>query len=51
MNEIIEFMMSEFLISHKKYAPYHPQAHGQGESTNKTLCTTLTKMVSESQTD
>ena len=28
VNEIIKFMMSEFLISHKKIAPYHPQANG-----------------------
>ena len=48
VNEIIEFMMSEFLISHKKSAPYHPQANGQAKSTNKTLYTALTKVVSES---
>lgn len=28
INEIVEFMMNEFLISHKKLAPYHPQANG-----------------------
>ena len=48
MNEIIEFMMSEFLISQEKIALYHPKANGQAKSTNKTLCTTLTKVVSES---
>ena len=48
VNEIIEFMMSEFIISHKNSTPYHPQANGQAKSTKKTLCITLTKVVSES---
>ena len=49
VNENIEFMMSEFLTSHKKSTPYHPQANGQAKNTNKTLCRALTKVVSESQ--
>ena len=36
---------------HKKSAPYHPQANGQAESSNKILCTVLTKIVSNSRTD
>ena len=51
VNEIIEFMMSEFLISQNKSTPYHPPANGQAQSTNKTLCTTLTKVVSEFETN
>ena len=39
------------MIIHRKSAPYHPQANGQAEATNKTLCTVLTKIVSESRTD
>ena len=35
----------------RRSAPYHPQANGQAESSNKTLCTALTKIVSESRTD
>ena len=48
---MIEFLLAEFMVLHKKSAPYHPQENGQAESTNKTLCTVLTKIVSESRTD
>ena len=49
VNEIIELMMSKFLISHKNSAPYHPQENGQAKSTNKTLCIALTRVVSQSR--
>ena len=39
------------MVIHKKSAPYHPQANGQAESSNKILCTVLTKIVSNSRTD
>ena len=45
MNEVIEFFLNEFMVVHRTSAPYHPQANGQAESTNKTLCTALTKIV------
>ena len=48
LNEVIENLLDEFMIIHRKSAPYHPQANGQAEATNKTLCTVLTKIVSES---
>ena len=51
INEVIEFLLAEFMVVHKKSAPYHPQANGQAESSNKTICTALTKIVSESRTD
>ena len=51
MNEVIEFMMIEIPISHIKSAPYHPEENVQAKGTNKTLCTTLTKVVSESWID
>lgn len=51
INEVIEFLLAVFMVLHKRSAPYHPQANGQAESTNKTLCTALTKVVSESRTD
>ena len=38
------------MVIHRKSAPYHPQANGQVESTNKTLCTTLTKVVEGTRT-
>lgn len=51
VNEIVEFLLAEFMITHKRSAPYHPQTNGLAESTNKTLCTALTKVVSESRSD
>ena len=51
INEIIEHLLDEFMIIHWKSAPYHPQANNQAEATNKTLCTVLTKIVSDSRTD
>ena len=35
----------KYKIKHRKSTPYHPQANGQVESTNKTLETTMTKTV------
>ena len=51
INEVISFLLAEFMVIHKRSAPYHPQANGQAESTNKTLCTVLTKIVGQSRTD
>ena len=42
LNDVIAFLLDEFLIIHNKSIPYHPQANGQAESTNKTLCTIIT---------
>lgn len=51
LNDMIEHLLEEFMIIHRKSAPYHPQANGQVEATNKTLCTVLTKIVNESRND
>ena len=51
INEVIEHLLDELMVIHRKSAPYHPQANGQAESTNKILCTTLTKIVENSRTD
>ncbi len=51
LNETIEYLLGEFMVIHKKSAPYHPQANGQAESTNKILCTVLKKVVSDTKTD
>ena len=51
INEVIEFMLAKFKVLYQQSALYHPQDNGQAESTNKTLCTALTKIVSDSQTD
>ena len=39
------------MVLHKKSAPYHPQANGQAESTNKVLCIVLIKIVNEKRSD
>ena len=51
VNEAIEYLLVEFMVTHKRSAPYHLQANGLAESTNKTLCTKLTKVVSGSRAD
>ncbi|MCO5580152.1 hypothetical protein L7F22_034019 [Adiantum nelumboides] len=51
INEPIEFLLGEFMVIHQKSAPYHPQANGQAESTNKILVTILTNIVSDLRTD
>ena len=37
VNEVIAYLLDELMVIHKKSAPYHPQANGQDESSNKTL--------------
>ncbi|MCO5600156.1 hypothetical protein L7F22_054264 [Adiantum nelumboides] len=49
INEVIEFLLNGFMVIHRKSDPYHPQANGQAESTNKILVTILTKIVGESR--
>ena len=39
------------MVIHRKSAPYHPRENGQAESTNKTLCTALTKVVEGTHMD
>ncbi|MCO5592752.1 hypothetical protein L7F22_046755 [Adiantum nelumboides] len=51
INEVIENLLDEFMVIHRKSAPYHPQANGQAESTNKTLVIVLTKIINESRAD
>ena len=43
--------MEEFMVAHKKSAPYHPQANGQAKSTNKILGAMLTNIVSDNRSD
>ncbi|MCO5579602.1 hypothetical protein L7F22_033459 [Adiantum nelumboides] len=49
INEVIEFLLDEFMLIHQKSARYHPQDNGQAESTNKILEPILTKIVNESR--
>ena len=51
LNEVIENLLEKFMVIHKKSSPYHPQANGQAESTNKILKAVLTKIVSGTKTN
>ena len=51
MNDVIASLLDEFLVIHNVFTPYHPQANGQAESTNKTLCTIITKLVTTTKSD
>ena len=35
LNEVIHYLLDEFMVIHIKSASYHPQENGQAESTNK----------------
>ena len=51
LDETIEYLLEDFMVVHKKLAPYHPQVNGQAEITNKILGTMLTKIVSDKRSD
>eukprot|EP00253_Pinus_taeda_P007145 PITA_07145 len=42
-SKMMERLMEEYKIKHRKSTPYHPQANGQVESTNKVIEGILTK--------
>jgi hypothetical protein len=44
-SKLMEKLMEEYKIKHRKSTPYHPQANGQVESTNKVLEGIITKTV------
>jgi transposase InsO family protein len=44
-SKLMKELMEKYGIKHCKSSPYHPQANGQVESTNKVLETILTKTV------
>lgn len=37
INEVIEYLLVEFMVIHRRFALYHPQANKQAKSTNKIL--------------
>ena len=39
------------IVIHRKFAPYHPKANGKVESSNKIMCTILTKIIESSRID
>jgi transposase InsO family protein len=42
---MVKDLANKYQIKHRKSTPYHPQANGQVESTNKTLEAIMTKTV------
>eukprot|EP00253_Pinus_taeda_P026709 PITA_26709 len=44
-SNLMEKLMEEYKIKHKRSTPYHPQINGQVESTNKVLKSIITKTV------
>jgi transposase InsO family protein len=44
-SKLMRELMEKYGIKHCKSSPYHPQANGQLDSTNKVLETILTKIV------
>ena len=51
INQVVQYLLDEFMVVHKKSAPYHPQANDQAESTNKILCMVLFKKIGSYKTD
>ena len=45
ISNMVQGVMEQYKIWHKKSMPYHPQANGQVESTNKVIGSILTKIV------
>ena len=51
LNDVIATLLDKFLVIHNVSAPYHPQANGQTESTNKTLCAVIIKLITTARID
>jgi len=44
-SHLVKAVIEQYQIQHRKSTPYHPQANGQVESTNKVIESILTKTV------
>ena len=51
MSKMVKTIIQQYQICHKVSTPYHPQANGQVESTNKVLEVILTKTIKANHTD
>jgi transposase InsO family protein len=50
-SNLVKDLTEQYMIQHQKSPPYHPQANGQVESTNKLIEDILTKTVQLHQKD
>jgi hypothetical protein len=50
-SKMVKDLASKYQIKHRKSTPYHPQANGQVESTNKNLEAIVTKIVQTHRKD
>ena len=50
-SNLIAYLMEEYQIKRGKFSPYHPQANGQVEVTNKELEAILTKTIAVNKKD
>jgi hypothetical protein len=50
-SKLVQSILQEYKIRHRKSTPYHPQANGQVQSTNKILEGILTKTIQLHQSD
>jgi hypothetical protein len=44
-SNLVKVVIEQYQIKHRKYTPYHPQANGKLESTNKVIESILTKTI------
>jgi transposase InsO family protein len=44
-SNLVKYITKKYHIKHRKSSPYHPQANGQVESTNKMIEVILTKTI------
>jgi len=51
INDIIKYLIEQFLFKHVSSTTYHPHGNGQVESTNKVIGRLLTKFVNEKITN
>ena len=51
VSNLVQEVMNQYKIQHRKSTPYHPQANGQVESTDKVIESILTKTVNTHRKD